>query len=65
MEAACTRCRDQGAASVWLATNSENTPARAFYRARGFGEVGQTQFRIADQTYENTVYRYVFGPDGG
>ena len=49
--------RTQGAASVWLATNVENTPAIAFYLGHGFVQVGQTDFLIRDRAYRNNVYR--------
>lgn len=52
--------RAAGSRSVWLATNSENTPAIGFYLARGFEKVGTTHFRIRDQAYLNNVYRYIF-----
>lgn len=51
-------CRDLGAPSVWLTTNSENTPAIGFYLAQGFETVGQTHFRIQDQAYLNEVFSY-------
>ncbi|MEO0487018.1 MAG: GNAT family N-acetyltransferase [Pseudomonadota bacterium] len=50
-------CRARGAGSVWLQTNAENDPAIAFYLKRGFEQVGETHFRIADQAYLNNVYR--------
>lgn len=56
LSAAVQHCRAQGADAVWLTTNAENDPAIAFYRARGFEQVGETQFRIADQAYLNNVY---------
>ena len=43
--------------SAWLTVNSENTYALAFYAAHDFQTVGQTYFRIADQTYPNEVLR--------
>ncbi|MBU2961733.1 GNAT family N-acetyltransferase [Citreicella sp. C3M06] len=46
------------AETVWLATNSENTPAIGFYLAQGFQQVGETQFRIKEQAYRNNVYAY-------
>ena len=45
------------APSVWLTTNSENTPAIAFYLKQGFEKVGTTHFRIHDQAYLNDVFR--------
>ncbi|WP_424830669.1 N-acetyltransferase family protein [Ruegeria sp.] len=41
---------------VWLATNSNNTPAIRFYLMQGFIEVGETAFRLGDQAYPNTVF---------
>ena len=45
--------------SVWLTTNSGNTPAIAFYLKHGFERVGTTHFRIGDQAYPNDVFRRV------
>ena len=45
------------ASSVWLTTNSENTPAIAFYLKQGFEKVGITHFRMRDQAYLNDVLR--------
>lgn len=47
--------RGQNVPSVWLTTNSENTPAIGFYEAKGFQIVGQTHFSIEDQAYLNEV----------
>lgn len=58
LKAALQHCREKGDKSVWLATNAENTPAIAFYLGRGFEHVGETQFRIQDQSYLNNVYSY-------
>lgn len=49
--------RTAGAPSVWLTTNSENTPAIAFYLKQGFEKVGTTHFRIQEQAYLNDVFR--------
>ena len=49
--------RSVGAPSVWLTTNSENTPAIAFYLKQGFERVGTTHFTIQDQAYPNDVFR--------
>lgn len=48
------------APSVWLTTNSENTPAIAFYLKQGFEMVGTTHFRIRDRAYLNDVFRRIF-----
>lgn len=53
---ALDQCRAFGADSVWLTTNSENTPAIGFYKAMGFVSIGVTPFRIGDDAYENTVF---------
>ncbi|WP_353472553.1 N-acetyltransferase [Salipiger sp. H15] len=48
----------QGASSVWLSTNSENTPAIDFYLAQGFERIGRTYFRIGEEAYPNEVFRF-------
>ena len=58
LDAALTHAREQGVASVWLATNAENAPAIAFYLAQGFEHVGETHFRIEGEAYLNNVYAY-------
>lgn len=60
LNAGLRHCRETGSESVWLATNSENTPAIAFYLAQGFEHVGETHFRIKEQAYLNNVYSYRF-----
>ncbi len=57
LEAGLAHARSLAAGSVWLTTNAENTPAIAFYLARGFEKLGETHFRIADQGYLNNLYR--------
>lgn len=47
--------REKGRQSIWLTTNSENTPAIDFYLANGFRQVGVADFRIGDQAYPNHV----------
>lgn len=47
--------REKGRQSIWLTTNSENKPAIDFYLAKGFQQVGVTDFRIGDQAYPNHV----------
>jgi len=47
------------APSVWLTTNSGNTPAIAFYLRQGFEKAGTTHFHIHDQAYPNTVLKRV------
>jgi ribosomal protein S18 acetylase RimI-like enzyme len=56
LEAVLQHCREEGATSVWLTTNAENTPAIRFYLAHGFDHVGETYFQIEDQSYLNNVY---------
>lgn len=58
--ATLAHARDTGASAVWLATNSENAPAIAFYLAQGFAHVGETRFRVGDQAYPNAVFSYRF-----
>lgn len=58
LNAALDHCREQGVNAVWLATNSENTPAIGFYLSQGFEQVGHTHFRVKDQAYLNNVYSY-------
>lgn len=57
LEQGLTYAKSSDAASVWLTTNSENTPAIAFYLEQGFEKVGTTHFRIQDQGYLNDVLR--------
>lgn len=40
---------------VWLAVNCENTKARAFYDACGFSKLGETSFKIAEDSYPNDI----------
>ena len=58
LNAALRHCRKDGINAVWLATNSENTPAIGFYLAQGFEHIGHTHFRVKDQAYLNNVYSY-------
>ncbi len=55
LAAALDRCRAVGARRPWLAVNSENTAALAFYRAAGFESAGTTTFTIDGQGYPNEV----------
>ncbi len=61
LTAALDHCKTSGISSVWLATNAENSPAIAFYLARGFVHVGETYFVIDDQQYLNNVYAHQLG----
>ena len=56
LDQALDHSRAYGADTVWLTTNSENTPGIGFYKAMGFKHIGVTPFRIADQAYENKVF---------
>ncbi|UWQ14957.1 GNAT family N-acetyltransferase [Aliiroseovarius sp. M344] len=49
-------CRNRAVKKVWLATNSDNTPAIEFYLLHGFRRIGQTDFTIGDQRYPNDVF---------
>ena len=40
---------------VWLAMNSQNSNARAFYHAHDFSKLGEISFRIGDQSYPNDI----------
>lgn len=57
LDQALEYARAANSPSVWLTTNSENTPAIAFYLAQGFKKVGTTHFRIQDQAYLNDVFK--------
>lgn len=56
LDAALGHCRAMHADTVWLTTNAENAPAIAFYLRKGFEHVGETQFRIGEESYLNNVY---------
>ncbi len=55
LDVAVDYMHEKGRPSIWLTTNSENTPAIDFYLAKGFRQVGVTDFRIGDQAYPNQV----------
>ena len=40
---------------VWLAMNSENSKARAFYHAQNFSKLGEVAFEIGDHSYPNDI----------
>ena len=40
---------------VWLAMNSQNVKARAFYDAHNFTKHGEIDFEIGDQSYPNDI----------
>ena len=48
-------CEENGWGTPWLASNSENSAALAFYEKQGFKTVGQTHFEIQDKRYCNEV----------
>lgn len=56
LRAATDHCRAAGITAIWLTTNAENSPAIAFYLARGFVHHGTTFFQIGDQSYPNNLY---------
>ncbi|WP_299985004.1 N-acetyltransferase [uncultured Ruegeria sp.] len=55
LDVAVDYTRDKGRNAIWLTTNSENKPAIDFYLAKGFRQVGVTDFRIGDQAYPNHI----------
>jgi len=57
LDAALTHAHAIGSPSIWLTTNSENTPAIGFYLSQGFEKLGTTHFRIQDEAYLNDVFR--------
>ena len=40
---------------LWLTAWSENQPARAFYAAQGYTDIGATQYVFEDKSYENRI----------
>ncbi|AHC99921.1 GCN5 family acetyltransferase [Leisingera methylohalidivorans DSM 14336] len=52
-------CRSNGWNAPWLATNSENKGAIAFYLSHGFERAGQTHFQVQDRLYPNDVLRCI------
>lgn len=46
LEHLCGLCRDRGDRSLWLGTNVDNAPARAFYDRLGFDVVGTRTFDV-------------------
>lgn len=62
LSAAFAHCRDAGAQALWLATNAENAPAIAFYRAQGFRQIGETSFCLDGKAYLNAVYQRDLSP---
>lgn len=57
LEQGLNYARAADAPSIWLTTNSENTPAIAFYLKQGFEKIGTTYFRIQNEAYPNDVFR--------
>lgn len=58
----CNHCRSVGAYRPWLAVNTENDAAIAFYTARGFAIVGETRFTIDDRSYPNHIMAIDIAP---
>lgn len=58
LETALQHCKTLGSESVWLTTNSENTPAIEFYLSQGFAHIGTADFRIQDLAYPNHVLTF-------
>ncbi len=57
LQASLNLCAKKGVGSVWLATNSENSPAIGFYLANGFNKTGVTEFRLGTEAYPNIIFR--------
>nr|WP_264213937.1 GNAT family N-acetyltransferase [Leisingera thetidis] len=51
-------CGTRGWDAPWLAANSENLRAIAFYLRHGFEPAGLTCFRIGEASYANDVLQY-------
>ncbi|MEO0636316.1 MAG: N-acetyltransferase [Pseudomonadota bacterium] len=47
--------RGENRPSVWLAVNSENGSAIAFYESIGFSDIGETWFQIEGKSYPNRL----------
>lgn len=58
LRAALEQGQARNLARPWLAVNSENTGAIAFYLRHGFTPVGQTYFQIQDTAYLNDILQY-------
>ena len=65
LRAALDQCQHRGWPHPWLAVNSENLGAIAFYRRNGFTLAGQTHFQIRDSKYLNEVLQFSGMPSGG
>lgn len=48
--------RQQQAPLLWLTAWAGNASANAFYLARGYVDVGRTQYTFGDNAYENRIY---------
>ena len=46
----------RGIVTLWLSAWSGNGRALAFYRGRGYGDIGVVNHEIRDRTYENRVF---------
>jgi len=58
LQAALEHCATHGTTQPWLISNSQNTRALAFYKAKGFVHVGTRQYEIAGQFYPNDILSY-------
>ena len=47
---------NQSAAGLWLTAWSGNGPARSFYDASGYSDVGSTTYAIEGNAYENRIF---------
>ncbi|OUS33825.1 GNAT family N-acetyltransferase [Rhodobacterales bacterium 56_14_T64] len=55
LRAGLEQCQQLNWGHPWLAVNSENTGAIAFYMRQGFVSIGQTHFQIQHERYLNEV----------
>jgi ribosomal protein S18 acetylase RimI-like enzyme len=59
MDAAVATARAEGAQSVWLGVNQQNTRANSFYERSGFLVVGERRFQVGDSLEEDFVREMV------
>jgi diamine N-acetyltransferase len=59
MDAAVVNARAEGAQSVWLGVNQQNTRANSFYEKSGFLLVGERSFQVGDSLEEDFVREMV------
>ena len=55
LQAAQGRAQEQSSSPLWLAVNSKNARALAFYARQGYNKVGITYFVLGDGRHENHV----------